>query len=83
MGPLDGQRGRHVPDGGFGTVVGSDIQRVSMQAGGGVPSELCGWRAYAWGWGTLTMEPLMLPMKTMLPVALRSIKCLATVMAKR
>ena len=29
--------------------------------------------SYACGWGTFTMEPLMLPMKTMLPGALRAI----------
>lgn len=28
---------------------------------------------YACGWGTLTMAPLMLPMKTMLPLAFRAI----------
>lgn len=38
---------------------------------------------HAWGCGTLTMEPLMLPMKTMLPFALRSMRWRATAVAKR
>lgn len=38
---------------------------------------------YAWGWGTLTMEPLMLPIKTMLPLAWRAIRWRATDMANR
>lgn len=38
---------------------------------------------HAWGCGTLTMEPLMLPMKTMLPFALRSMRWRATVVANR
>lgn len=36
---------------------------------------------HAWGWGTFTMEPLMLPMKTMLPLALRSMRWRATELA--
>lgn len=40
-------------------------------------------RTHAWGCGTFTMEPLMLPMKTMLPFALRSMRWRATAVAKR
>ena len=37
----------------------------------------------AWGCGMLTIAPDMLPMKTMLPGDFRSIRCLATLIAKR
>jgi hypothetical protein len=70
-----------VPDGGLGGVVraatgdcvGQHLQLFRRLWKG----SMCA--AYACGWGTFTMEPLMLPMKTMLPLALRSICCYSDV----
>lgn len=82
LGPFYAQRGGEVAHGGFGGVVGP-VSRVKARDNvsvffncdamhsskeRGVSGE-----PYACGWGTFTMAPLMLPMKTMLPWALRSI----------
>lgn len=61
--PLDGERSGHVADGGLGDVIGAAERWVSEKD---ERSEEIKDKTCVCGWGTLTMEPLMLPTRTML-----------------